>query len=52
MTTPHFYDYLPFEEGLVLYLNNSESHLPKDDLYQEGLKNWRIGSGGEDFLSI
>jgi uncharacterized membrane protein YagU involved in acid resistance len=34
----HFCDYLPFEEELVLYLNNSESHLPKDDLYQEVLK--------------
>jgi hypothetical protein len=38
MTPPQFCDYLPFEEELVLYLNNSGSHLPKDDLYQEGLK--------------
>jgi hypothetical protein len=38
MTPPHFCDYLPIEEELVLYLNNSESHSPKDDLYQEGLK--------------
>jgi hypothetical protein len=31
---PHICDYLPSEEELVLYLNNSESHLPKDNLYQ------------------
>jgi hypothetical protein len=30
----HFCDYLPFEEDLALYLNNLESPLPKDDLYQ------------------
>jgi hypothetical protein len=34
----HFYDYLPFEEELALYLNNLESPLPKDDLYQVQLK--------------
>jgi hypothetical protein len=30
----HFCDYLPFEEDLALYLNNLESPLRKDDLYQ------------------
>ena len=30
----HFCDYLPFEEDLVLYLNNLESPLPKGDLCQ------------------
>jgi hypothetical protein len=30
----HFYDYLPFEEDLALYLNNLEFPLPKDNLYQ------------------
>jgi hypothetical protein len=30
----HFYDYLPFEEDLALYLNNSKFSLSKDDLYQ------------------
>jgi hypothetical protein len=30
----HFYDYLPFEEDLTLYLNNLEFPLHKDDLYQ------------------
>jgi hypothetical protein len=30
----HFYDYLPFEEDLALYLNNLESPLPKDDVYK------------------
>jgi hypothetical protein len=30
----HFYDYLPFEEDLALYLYNSKVPLPKDDLYQ------------------
>jgi hypothetical protein len=30
----HFCDYLPFEEDLALYLNNLESPLPKDELYQ------------------
>jgi hypothetical protein len=34
----HFYDYLPFEEDLALYLNNSKFSLPKDDLYQVRLK--------------
>jgi hypothetical protein len=34
----HFCDYLPFEEDLALYLNNLESPLPKDDLYQVWLK--------------
>jgi hypothetical protein len=38
MTPSHFCDYLPFEEELALYLNNAESHLPKDDLYQVSLK--------------
>jgi hypothetical protein len=28
----HFYDYLPFEEDLALYLKNSKFPLPKDDL--------------------
>jgi FtsH-binding integral membrane protein len=28
----HFYNYLPFEEDLALYLNNLEFPLPKDDL--------------------
>jgi hypothetical protein len=30
----HFYDYLPFEEGLAIYLNNLEFPLTKSDLYQ------------------
>jgi hypothetical protein len=30
----HFYDYLPFEEDLALYLHNSKFPLSKDDLYQ------------------
>jgi hypothetical protein len=30
----HFYDYLPFEEDLALYLNNLVFSFPKDDLYQ------------------
>jgi hypothetical protein len=34
MTPPHFCDYLPFEEDLVLYLNKLEFHLPKDNAYQ------------------
>jgi hypothetical protein len=34
----HFCDYLPFEEDLALYLNNLESPLPNDDLYQVWLK--------------
>jgi hypothetical protein len=29
----HFWDYLPFEEDLALYLNNLESPPPKDDLW-------------------
>jgi hypothetical protein len=29
-----FYDYLPFEEDLALYLNKTEFLLLKDDLYQ------------------
>jgi hypothetical protein len=33
-----FCDYLPFEEDLALYLNNLESPLPKDHLYQVWLK--------------
>jgi hypothetical protein len=33
-----FCNHLPFEEDLALYLNNSESHLPKDDLHQVWLK--------------
>jgi hypothetical protein len=33
----HFCDYLPFKEDLALYLNNLESPLPKDDLYQLSL---------------
>jgi hypothetical protein len=48
MTPCHFCDDLPFEEELALYLNNSEFHLPKDDLYQACLKLalWF----GEDFF--
>ena len=34
----HFWDYLPFEEDLALYLNNLEFPLPKDDLCQVWLK--------------
>jgi hypothetical protein len=30
----HFYDYLPIEVDLALYLNKLEFPLPKDDLYQ------------------
>jgi hypothetical protein len=30
----HFYDYLPFEKHLALYLNKFEFPLPKDNLYQ------------------
>jgi hypothetical protein len=41
MTPPYFCDYLAFEEELALYLNNSESHLRKDDLYQD----WGIEIG-------
>jgi hypothetical protein len=29
----HFCNYLPFEEELALYLNKTESPLPKDNLY-------------------
>jgi hypothetical protein len=35
MTPSDFWNYLPFEEDLALYLNNSKSPLPKDDLYQD-----------------
>jgi hypothetical protein len=34
MTPSHFYDYIPFEEGLALYLNKLKFPLPKDNLYQ------------------
>jgi hypothetical protein len=34
----HFCDYPPFEEDLVLYLNNLIFPLPKDDLYQVSMK--------------
>ena len=34
MTRSHFYDYLPFEEYLALYLNKLEFPSPKDTLYQ------------------
>jgi hypothetical protein len=34
MTPPHFYDYLPFEEDMALYLNKLELFSPKDNLYQ------------------
>jgi hypothetical protein len=34
ITSTNLCDYLPFEDGLVLYLYNLESPLPKDDLYQ------------------
>jgi hypothetical protein len=30
----HFCDYLPFEDGLALYLNKHEFPSPKDNLYQ------------------
>jgi hypothetical protein len=50
MTPPHFCDYLPFEEDLALYLNNLESQLPKDDLYQVWLKLVCSGSVEEDFF--
>jgi hypothetical protein len=45
----HFHDYLPFEEDLALYLNNS--------LYPRVICtkfdcNWLAGSGEEDFISI
>jgi hypothetical protein len=30
----HFFDYLPFEEDLTLYLNKLEYPLPKDNFYQ------------------
>jgi hypothetical protein len=30
----HFCNYLSFEEDLTLTLNNLESPLPKDDMYQ------------------
>jgi hypothetical protein len=36
----HFYDTLPFEETLALYLNNLQFPLPKDDLYSETSQNW------------
>jgi hypothetical protein len=41
MTPPHFFhffNYLPFEVDLALYLNNLEFPLPKDDLCQVWLK--------------
>jgi hypothetical protein len=31
MTQPHFYNYLPFEEDLALYLNKTEYPSPKDN---------------------
>jgi hypothetical protein len=34
----HFYDYLPFDEDLALYLNNLKFPSPKEDLYQVSLK--------------
>jgi hypothetical protein len=38
LKSPHpifaFFDYLPFEEDLALYLKNLESPLPNDDLFQ------------------
>jgi hypothetical protein len=34
----HFYDYLPFEEDLALYMNNLEFPILKDALYQDWLK--------------
>jgi hypothetical protein len=41
----HFWDYLPFEEDLALYLNNVEFPLPKDDFCQVWLKLacWFLG---------
>jgi hypothetical protein len=34
MTTPHFCDYLPFEEDKGLYLNKLEFPSFKDNMYQ------------------
>jgi hypothetical protein len=34
MTLPYFCNYHPFEEDLVLYLNNCEFPLSKEVLYQ------------------
>jgi hypothetical protein len=34
----HFYNYLPFEEDLALYLNYFEFPSPKNFLYQVWLK--------------
>jgi hypothetical protein len=51
MTPPHFYifyNYLPFEEDLALYLNKLEFPLPKDNLYKFDWF-WPAGSGEEDF---
>jgi hypothetical protein len=44
----HFYDNLPFEEDLALYLNNLKFPLPKDDLCQVWLK--LPAGSGEDFF--
>jgi hypothetical protein len=33
MTPSHFYNYLPFEADLAIYLNKTESPSPKDNLY-------------------
>jgi hypothetical protein len=48
-TLLQFCNYLPFEEDMALCLNNLESPLPKDDLYQVWLK-LAGGSGEEDFF--
>jgi hypothetical protein len=45
----HFYDYLPFEEDLALYLNNLKFPLPRM-ICTKFDWNCRAGSGGEDFL--
>jgi hypothetical protein len=38
MTPPHFWDYLPFEEDLALYMYNSEFPIPTNDLCQVWFK--------------
>jgi hypothetical protein len=43
-----FYDYLPFEEDMSLYLNNLKFSLPKVDLYQVRLK--LLAGSGEYFF--
>jgi hypothetical protein len=33
MNPPHFYDFVPFEKGLTLCLNEPEFPLPNDELF-------------------